>query len=386
MDKLLIKLRQAVAVRQRSGPLVEDIRASTLTFATYRWVLIAVALVGFYYLFWASDRYETEARVYVKSTDTGSASVTQLQLIGGIQADGQDAALVNAYLQSRDLMERLERELGVFEHFSNNDIDFFSRLSSDPSEEDKLEYFKTRLSSSVQLESGILVIKGQGFDPQFSQQLVQATIKAGEEFVNGVGQKIAKEEIAFVEQELDRARKNLQQSRDQLLAFQNENGILSAESAGSAMQSIVSEMEAELVRLRTEEKALAAYLNDTASELVVVRGRITALEQQLELERARMASQDGVSVNDVYARYQELEMELKFATDLYQAALVALEKARVDSYHKLKHLVVVQAPALSDSAKYPRKLYNLATLFVALSLAYGIITMILATIREHRDV
>jgi capsular polysaccharide transport system permease protein len=77
---------------------------------------------------------------------------------------------------------------------------------------------------------------------------------------------------------------------------------------------------------------------------------------------------------------------VRFASDQYKSSLVALEKARIESYKKLKHLVVVQSPTLPDEALEPRKLYNIATLFVVLSLAYGIISMIVATIREHRDV
>ena len=34
----------------------------------------------------------------------------------------------------------------------------------------------------------------------------------------------------------------------------------------------------------------------------------------------------------------------------------------------------------------PYKLYNLVTLFVVLNLIYGITAMIVATIREHKDV
>jgi len=386
MDKLLSKLRQAVANRQSGGPAVHDVRTASLSFSTYRWVLLAVALVGFYYVFIVSDRYVTEARVYVKSADTGAAVMPQLQLLAGGQGNSQDGMLVNAYFQSRDLMERLEQDTGFTQHFAESGADWFSRLSRNASTESKLDYFKSRLSASLHPDSGIIIIRGQGFTPEYALEFVQAALKAGEEFINNTGQQIAKEEIAFVEKEVERSRDNLNDVRGKLLTFQNENGLLSAEATGVSMQKLVSEMEADLVRLRTEEKVLSSYLNETATELVTVRSRQTALEEQLVQERERLASQDGISINDVHARYQELEMELKFATDLYKTTLVSLERARVESYHKLKHLVVVQAPSLADKAEYPRKLYDLATLFIALTLAYGIITMILATIREHRDV
>ncbi|MFC3051691.1 Wzz/FepE/Etk N-terminal domain-containing protein [Kordiimonas pumila] len=386
MDKILSKLRHAVARGQSGGPAIRDVRTSSVRFKSYRWVLFIVALAAVYYALIASDRYVTEARIYVKSSNASSSVMPQLQMLTGAQGDSQDAVMINAFFQSRDLMELMEKEVSFSDHFSHSGADFLSRLKDGANAEDRLEYFKKRLSASVSPDSGLIVVRGQGFTPEFSHKFVEAVIRAGEAFINSTGQKIATEEIAFVEKELNRSRDALARARDKLLSFQNDNGLLNAEATGASMQKVVSEMEAELVRLHTEEKALSSYLNSGAAELVTLRSRIEAIENQLKQERQKLASTDETSINEVNATYQELEMELKFATDLYQTSLVALEKARVESYHKLKHVVVVQSPAIPDSAEYPRKLYDLITLFVTLSLAYGVVMMIFATIREHRDV
>jgi len=385
MDKILSKLRKAVADRGNKGPFIQDVRTATLSFQSYKWVLIAVLIATLYYVFIASDRYVTVAHVYVKSTDQSSA-MPQLQLLSGAKGETQDAILLTVYTQSRDMMQRVEDAVQFSEHFSNGGGDFLSRLSSGASEEQRLHYFKNRLSVNMNPDSGIITFRGQGYTREFSLKFVEAVIAASDEFINSVSQSIAKEEIAFVEQEMQRARTVLDEVRTRLLKFQNENGILSAEISGIALQTLISEMEGDLVRLQTEEKTLASYLNSGAAELVTVRSKIKALENQLVVEKAKLASTDIVSLNDVNAEYQALEMDLQFATDLYKTTIVALERARVESYHKLKHLVVVQSPSLPDEAHYPRKLYDLATLFIGLSLLYGIITMILATIREHRDV
>lgn len=386
MDKILAKLKNAVAERGEKGPLIRDVHSATLSFSSYKWVLVAVFVAALYYMFVASDRYVTVAHVYVKSTDAQNGVMPQLQLLSGAKGETQDALLLTVYAQSRDILQRVEGKVQFSEHFSSDLGDFFSRLPSDPTDEDRLTYFKDKLSVKMNPDSGIITFRGQGYTPEFSLKFVQEVIAASDDFVNSVGQTIAKEEIAFVEQEMERARGVLNGARTRLLNFQNENGLLSAEVSGIARQTLVNEMESDLVRLRTEEKTLASYLNEGAAELSTVRSKIAALENQLGVEKAKLASIDTVSLNDVNAEYQELEMELQFATDLYKTTIVALERARVESYHKLKHLVVIQSPTLPDSATYPRKLYDLASLFIGLTLLYGIITMILATIREHRDV
>lgn len=386
MENTLAKMRDAVRGRFGGTRAVEDVHSATLNFGSYKYVLIIVALAVFYYVFLASDRYVATAQVYVKQDNTMQTLMPGMGLFGASSGASQDMLLVNAYVTSQDLLTELDTSINFSEHFSSREWDIYSRMETSPTEEERLEYFRTRLKSELDQDAGLITLKAQGYTPEYALAFLQAVIKNSESFINGIGQKIALEEIAFVQGELERAKEKLEASRGKLLAFQNEYGILNAAASGASLQGIINTLEAELVTLRTEEETLTSYLNENAAEVGAVRARIAATVKQLELERQKMASQEGVSANDVAAQYQALELELKFATDQYQTSLVALEQARIESYKKLKHLVVVQSPQLPEEALEPRKFYNIATLFVLLSLAYGIVTMIIATIREHRDV
>jgi capsular polysaccharide transport system permease protein len=386
MENILAKMRDAVRLRSESGSQVQDLRRAALNFSTYKYVLLVVGIATFYYVALASDRYVATAQVYVKQDNSIKALMPTVGLFGGGMNAGKDMQLVDAYVKSQDLLVVLDRDIQFSDHFSDRSWDFYSRMEEAPTEEDRLAYFQTRLTSGLDQDSGIITLKAQGYTQEYALTFLQHVIKNSEAFINGIGQQIATQEIEFVEGELARAKERLDEARTNLLKFQNEHGILSAKASGAALQSVVISMENELVQLRTEEKALSSYLNGNAAELVSVRARIEAIESQILAEREKLASDDGQSQNDVLAAYLVLEMEVKFTTDLYQASLVALEKARIESYKKLKHLVVVQSPQMPDEALEPRKFYNIATLFVVLSLAYGIISMIIATIREHRDV
>ncbi|MEX0297702.1 MAG: hypothetical protein AB3N28_01430, partial [Kordiimonas sp.] len=212
MDKILAKLRATVAERGQKGPLIHDVRSATLSFSSYRWVLAAVVVATLYYVFVASDRYVTVAHVYVKSTET-QAVMPQLQLLSGAKGETQDALLLSVYAQSLDILNRLEGSVKFSEHFSGEDGDFLSRLSSDATVEDRLNYFKDKLSVKMNPDSGIITFRGQGYTPEFSLAFVKEVIAASDDFVNSVSQSIAKEEIAFVEQEMERARTVLDEAR-----------------------------------------------------------------------------------------------------------------------------------------------------------------------------
>lgn len=404
MKDILDKLKGAVSKRLDNGAgqvpattdapgalarqwVQEDVRSTTLNFRSYRWVLLVTAIAAFYYAFIASDRYITEAQLYVKSANNAATqAMPQLSLIAGVGTGTRDGLVLQSYIQSGDMMRHLNGTIGLFDHFSSNDWDIVARLSSDPTQEEFLEYYRGKVDILIDPESGVLTIRGEAFSAEYSQQLVAAILAESERFINGVNQRIASEEIKFVEQEMNRARRQVEGARDRMLAFQNEHELLDPAVSGAALQQVVNQLEATLVELQTEYKVLTSYLNDSTPQVVALSDRIASVEAQLVEERNKISAQDMQSINEINARFRELELEFNLASELYAATLEGLEQARVESYHKLKHLVVVQSPALPDEALAPRKLYNLATLFVLLSLAYGIITMIHATIREHRDV
>ncbi|RMB12461.1 capsular polysaccharide transport system permease protein [Eilatimonas milleporae] len=384
-QRRVLKKTRADAMGALGVPM-RDVRSSVMTFSTYRWVLVAVALVAAYYFFLASNRYVTESQVYVRSMMPTAQVMPNLPMLPSANPQMQDALLLREYIHSKDMLVHLDTVLGLNDHFSGRDWDIFSRMDSAPTREGFLSYYRDRVELILNPDSGILTIRVQGFTPDYSLALSQEINKEAEAFINRVGQSIAAEEIGFIEGELDRARGNLADVRRRLLAFQNENQLLDPGVTTAARQMAINELEAELVRLSADEKSLASYLNEDAPQIVTLRDRIAATQAQLGVERAKLTSEEAQSLNDVAADFQELKMELEFASDIYQTALISIEKARVDAYRKLKHLVVVQSPALPDEALYPRGLYNTATVFVVLSLVYGIAVMLIATIREHRDV
>src|SRR5690606_16490879 len=96
-------------------------------------------------------------------------------------------------------------------------------------------------------------------------------------------------------------------------------------------------------------------------------------------------NEEGASLNVLAADYQELLAEMEFVQDAYRGALTGLEMARIESTRKLKSLVLVESPALPESAEYPRRLYTLFALLMGLTVVYGIGRLVVATIEDHQE-
>ena len=349
-------------------------------------LLVPIVLSAIYWGFWAADRYMSQTSVLIKDAGAVNGEMESLNIIGTLSPSQRDALLVKEYILSWNMLSYLDENLSLKEHYQTSG-DFFSRLSGRASREDFLSYYKNYIDIEFVEMSSTLTIKFQAFDGETSEQVVNAIIEKSELFINQIGNKLAKEQMLFVENELERAKHSLTQAQLSLATFQGENKTYSPEQHSNAMANLINSLEAEIVKSEADFKEQAAYLVEDSPQLVAVRARINALQQQLAIEKDRLVGEGsaGGEINRVNAEYQDLILAIEFATDSYKAALSAYEQARIEAYQKLKHLVVVDPPVIPDSAEFPRRLYSLFTTIVVILIMYGLTIMIYATIKEHKD-
>ncbi len=357
----------------------------SLKLGSFLWVVGIFCIALLYFGVLVSDRYVSRADVLVKQADQIKMLPEALSILGVGGSSHQDVLLIQDYLQSWDLLSTLDRELDLKEHYQSHQADFFSRLSGDASREDFIEYYRKHLTLHLDDLSGVLTIELQTFDPDYSQRVVTLMLKESEQFINRLGHKMALDQLAFVEKEADRAYQRVQTEKNKVLAFQNSHQLLSPESTSSAQVGVINQIEAELVRQQTELKRLKSYMKSTAPQVIAVETSVNALKKQLQQEQGKLTGVDKDAMNEITASYQEVQSRASLAADFYKTSLISLEQARVEAYRKIKHLLIISQPTLADTAEYPRRLYNLATVGVLLCLFYCLVVMGLATLREHQD-
>ena len=350
----------------------------------FMWVVVVFALAVIYYTTIASDRFVSEAKVIIRQADP-MKTVPDISLLGLAGSNNQDILVVQEYLKSLDMLKALDERLQLKKHYQSTTADWFSRLSSSASQEDFLEYYQDHLTLNLDSTSGVLTIQLQAFDPVYAQKVVQTMLILSEGKINHLSHKVAGEQMQFVEHEIKRAHERLQETRGEVLDFQNKHQLVSPQGQTEALQGVINELQAELVRQQAEYKRLTSFMNTTAPEVIALKDRLDALNHQLAQEQKRLTGQGAPALNEVTADFQNYQVQAQLSTDLYKASLVSLEQARVEAYRKLKFLLVIADPEVAESALYPERLYNLATLAVLLCIFYGLLVMILATIREHQD-
>lgn len=359
--------------------------------ATSRWysllVVLPSLLLGMWYAVIATDRYVSEARMLVERDNGGGLPGMDLGILSlGSSQSEIDAWLVRRFVESPAMVDHLDKTLGLRAHYESTEIDPFSRLWKSTSREGFVKYYLDHVEIRVDPDALTFDLLVQGFDPAFAQKLGQAIAARSEEFVNEVGQSLARQQVEFVQKEVDNAYRRLQKASKELIRFQNEKGLLSPEVENAAISQVIANLQSELALRRTELKALLAFLSPTAPDVQNLQKRISALERQIEQERAKQVRGAGsAALNDLMFDYKDREMEVQIARDIYEGGLKSLEAAKVDASRKMKHLVMVSAPTLPQTSTEPRRLHGWITAVVLLNLAYVILSLIISTIRDHRE-
>jgi len=359
------------------------LRRRTFSVATFA-ILLAV-------LFWggvASDRYVSEAQIVIERTDmsTGSSMDLGALLTGATGGNRADQLLMRTYLLSVDMLNKLDSELDLRTHYSDSRRDPLSRMwGRDRAQEWFHKHYLARTSVEFDDYSGVLIIKAQAYDAKMAQAIVATLVKEGERYMNELGHQMARDQVGFLEIQVAEMGKKALDSRKELLAFQNQKGMISPQSLAETLAGTINRLESHLTDLRARRGGMLGYLSPDAPSVVELDMQIKAIEKQILQEQGRLTSPKGQTLNSTVEEYQRMEMTAKFAEDVYKTALVALEKGRVEALRTLKKVAVLQAPTLPQYPLEPRRLYNIIVFVILAFLLAGIIHLLAAIIRDHQD-
>lgn len=335
----------------------------------------------------ASDRYVSEAHVIIQKTDlSGGQSVDFSSLLGNGGANHADQMLLRDHLLSVDMLRKLNAKLNLRAHYSDWHRDPLSRMWF---EDHPLERFHSHYLSRVSVEyddyGGVLVIKAQAYDPKTAHAIATAMVEEGERHMNTMAHTLAQDQVAFLEKQVGDMNARLLQARQAVLSFQNRKGMVSPQSTAENLAAIVNRLEGQLTDLRTRRTALQSYLMPNNPNIVELNQQISAVEKQINLEQARLVSPGGKMLSSTAEEYQRLQLNAEFAQDIYKTALTALESGRIEASRTLKKVSLLQAPTEPQYPLEPRRIYNIVVFILVTLMLAGIVHLLAAIIRDHKD-
>ena len=138
-------------------------------------------------------------------------------------------------------------------------------------------------------------------------------------------------------------------------------------------------------QLETNKRALLAYLVNQHPKVTEINQQIAAVDKQIEQEKNRITSIKSGSLNKTIEEYQRLEMEAKFAEDLFKSATIALQQGHIEATRTIKKVSIVQQPSLPEYPIEPRRIYNTFMFIIFAVLFTAFMQLVLAIIKDHKD-
>ncbi len=343
---------------------------------------------AFYWTFVASDRYVSVSHVIVQRTDMAAGPALDVASLIGSQGGHSrpDQMLLRDYLLSMDMLRKLEVRMQISAHYSSEQHDFFSRMwLIRPSIEWLHRHFLSRTSVEFDDYAGVLMIKAEAYDPNTAQAITQMMVHEGEIFMDDMARNLARDQVAFLEKQVQQNADRALQARQAVLAYQNRKGMVSPEAAAESLVGIVGKLEAQRAELQTQRNALQSYLVPTHLSIVQLNQQLAAIDRQINAEQAKLAAPAGKTLNRTVEELQRLQMDAEFQQEIYKSALTALEKGRIEATRTLKKLSVLQAGYLPEYPLEPRRIYNIVVYTLVIYLCAGVLKLIIAAIHDHQD-
>lgn len=385
-DKIENKVSEGEVI---SGPRPQKRRRRLLVLSFIIAVLIPTILGGYYYNFVASDRYTSSAGFAVRGVSAG-ASIDGIGALTGLASSGtttSDSYIILKYLESRDLVEKLEAEIDLAAVYSGQNIDSYSRMGKNLTIEEFVKYWESMIFTTFDSTSGVLTFEVQAFTPEDAKQIAELVLENTQDLVNSLSERARQDSVRFADAEVKRAEERLRKALSDLREFrQSEQSINPAASAQLDME-LISTLESRLLEVKARIAALGDSVAIDAPSMIRLRGQAEALEEQIKERTAELGSsvagQNGTDISELLAVYEALEVEKTFAEQAYASSLSSLEQARIEADRQQRYLAVYSLPLLAQEAVYPERLLNTLLVIVIAVCFWGISTLIVYSIRDH---
>jgi capsular polysaccharide transport system permease protein len=348
-------------------------------------VVLPVIAAIIYYGILASDVYVSESRFVVRSPEKPAASGLGVILkTAGFTNAGDEVYAAQSFATSRDALRAINQGRAFEKAYTRPEIsivDRFNPLGLGGSFEDLYKYFQDKVLLHNDTATSISTLQVRAYTAADARKFNEDLLELSETTVNRLNQRGRQDLVRYASAEVDQAKARATQASLALAAYRNRSGVVDPEKQAEAQMSMISKLQDNLIAAKTELAQLQRY-TPLNPRIPVVRTQLATVQGEIDRELGKVAG-NRRSLAGAAVQYQRLTLESQFSDKALAGALASLEEARNESRRKQAYVERIVQPNLPDSPIEPRRLRGiLATLALSL-LAFGILRMLLAGVREH---
>lgn len=355
----------------------------------FLWTVIAPTIAStIYFGMIASDVYVSESRFVIRSPQRQAPTGLGALLQGaGFSKSQDDTFSVHDFMLSRDALKNINDKLNLGIVFSSPEIDVFNRFGAidrDDSFEALHRYYQKRVAIDTDSTSAISILKVRAYDAEDAYQINSLLLEISESLINQLNERGRQDMIRFATSEVEIAEKKAKGAALALSGYRNDKAVFDPERQSAIQLQLVSKLQDELIATKTQLDQVRSFTPENP-QIPVLKRRADSLQSEMDAQMAKVAGGGGASLTNKAAEYERLALDRTFADKQLGAAFASLEQARNDAQRKQLYLERIVQPNKPDVAVEPRRLRAVLAVFMLGLIAWGVLHILLAGVREHKD-
>ncbi len=357
-------------------------------------VLAPSLAVVLYFAIFASDQFAVESKFAVRSveiespqSDPANPSSSSSSAGFSFTASGQNAYIVTSYIRSRAIVDDMSPKLNLREVYRRPEADFWARLKRDASIDELTQYWLSMVDTYVDSLSGVVTVRLRAFRRDDALALGQAVVETSEALVNRISERARHDATAMAEKEVRRAFEAVQKALAELHEFRDKAGIIDPGQTMGEIGKLLLPLLSEKEKLESELFVAVREMSEDAPTVHVLREKLEAVETHIKELKAKITSEPGAAGQTVagsIAKFEELEIQRQLAERFYALAQADLDRAQQRANRQNIYLSVFVPPSLPEESRYPRRFAFSLLTFVALTIVWAIVIMVIASVEDHR--
>lgn len=350
-------------------------------------VIIPTVIATLYFGLFASDVYISESRFVVRSPEKPATSGLGIILkTAGFTNAGDEVFAAKNYITSRDALAALEKGGALQKAYGNSSISIFDRfnpLGFTGTREDLYRYFQKKVSVQYDTTSSITTLAVRAYTPEDAHRFNRQLLEQSEALVNRLNDRGRRDLIGYAQAEVYEAQREAQRAAIALAGFRNRQGVIDPERQATVQLQMVSKLQDELIGARGQLSQLKATVPGNP-QIRPLEVRIQGLEREIQQQLGLVAGSRR-SLSAAAVQFQRLSLERELADKRLAASITSLLEARNEARRKQAYVERIVQPNVPDAPLEPRRIRSIFATFVLGLVAWGVLGMLLAGVREHRE-
>ena len=339
---------------------------------------------GYYFYNIATPMYATDSQfLIIQNEGTGG-----LGPLGGLLptqfANSADSIATQSYLQSKDAMLRLDRDVGFMKHFSDPAIDPIQRMNPDASNEEAYKHYKDNVKIGYDPTEGMIRMEVIAADPEVAKDFSEHLLEYAEERVNALSQQKREDGMRAAREAYEQTVAKRREAQEALIKLQVDNGV-DPQAVIASIRGQITNYETLLLEKELELAALLDNPRPNRAKVDGAQGDVRRLSAQLDKlnERMNSATEGTNSLAQQAVSLQLAQADLAAADAALQASQTQMEQARTEASRQVRYLTVAVRPVASQSASYPRKFENTILTFLIFAGIYLMLSLTSSILKEQ---